>query len=291
MTEIGARSSRCGVGSLTAVARISCLPRERRSRGLSLPAAENRRSAGCIRVSCHSVLISRTGLDLGGLCPHGIHAAEPRAAASLIVPRRVMRSATVRLYVRGVGYVCMQTLVEDRAYTTLIYGQGEAARIIQAPPTSFARWAHGHRFAQRPASSVGARAAVGVTRRTHRRFGASRGFIIEVFRLVGLPMASFGDRSCFAEDRSRATLLSERLRADGAEILYQNGQGELVVVRNHQGVFNEVVAEFLQSNQLPGWFAQHAVAIFEAVDVVVDPHTAIRVSPQWTGSACASRTS
>jgi hypothetical protein len=30
----------------------------------------------------------------------------------------------------------MQTRVTDPAYTTPIYGQGEAAQIIQAPPTS-----------------------------------------------------------------------------------------------------------------------------------------------------------
>ena len=174
----------------------------------------------------------------------------------------------------------MQTLVEDRAYTTPIYGQGEAARIIQAPPTSFARWAHGHRFAQRTAGEFGWSPPLltGVTegRGYTVPFNAlAEGFIIESFRRVGLPMARI--RPAIEVLREEIglenALLSERLRTDGAEILYQNGQGELVVVRNHQGVFNEVVAEFLQSISYREGFAQYLrLPIFEAVDVVVDPH-------------------
>jgi uncharacterized protein (DUF433 family) len=67
-------------------------------------------------------------------------------------------------------------------------------------------------------------------------------------------------------------LLSERLKTDGAEILYRNGENELVVVRNHQGVFNEVVAEFLQSISYRDGFADHLhLPAFESIDVVVDP--------------------
>lgn len=68
-------------------------------------------------------------------------------------------------------------------------------------------------------------------------------------------------------------LLSEKLQTDGAEILYRNGEVELVVVRNHQGVFNEVVSEFLQSiTYRDGFAGSLRLPAFEAVVVVVDPH-------------------
>lgn len=173
----------------------------------------------------------------------------------------------------------MQTSVDDRAYTTPIYGQSEAARIIQAPSTSFARWAHGHRFQQRTAGEWGWSPPLltGVTdgRGFTVPFNAlAEGFIIESFRRVGLPMARI--RPAIEVLREEIglehALLSERLQTDGAEILYRNGENELVVVRNHQGVFNEVVAEFLQSITYSDGFAQHLrLPTFEAVDVVVDP--------------------
>jgi uncharacterized protein (DUF433 family) len=173
----------------------------------------------------------------------------------------------------------MQTLVADPAYTTPIYGQGEAAQIIQAPPTSFARWAHGHRFKQRtegewgwsPPLLTGVKDGRGYT----VPFNAlAEGFIIESFRRVGLPMARIRPavevlREEIGLDNA---LLSERLMTDGAEILYRNGEDELVVVRNHQGVFNEVVAEFLKSISYRDGFAQLLrLPAYESVEVIVDP--------------------
>lgn len=173
----------------------------------------------------------------------------------------------------------MQTFVDDPAYTTPIYGQGEAAQIIQAPPTSFARWAHGHRFKQRtegewgwsPPLLTGVRDGRGYT----VPFNAlAEGFIIESFRRVGLPMARIRPAVEVLREEIglENALLSERLMTDGAEILYRNGQGELVVVRNHQGVFNEVVAEFLKSISYRDGFAQLLrLPAYESVEVIVDP--------------------
>ena len=77
----------------------------------------------------------------------------------------------------------------------------------------------------------------------------AEGFIVESFRRVGLPMARIRPAIEVLRDEIglENALLSEKLQTDGAEILYRNGENELVVVRNHQGVFNEVVAEFLHS--------------------------------------------
>jgi len=68
-------------------------------------------------------------------------------------------------------------------------------------------------------------------------------------------------------------LLSERLMTDGANILIRNGDDELVVVRNHQGVFNEVVSEFLESISYKDGFAELLrLPAFESIEVIVDPN-------------------
>lgn len=162
---------------------------------------------------------------------------------------------------------------------TPIYGQNEAAHIIQAPTTSFARWAHGHRFQQRQVGEWGWSPPILTGVQSGRgntvSFNAlAEGFIVESFRRVGLPMARI--RPAIEILRNEIgienALLSEKLQTDGAEILIRNGEDQLVVVRNHQGVFNEVVAEFLQSISYRDGFADYLrLPAFEAVDVVVDP--------------------
>lgn len=175
----------------------------------------------------------------------------------------------------------MQTTPDlDLAYITPLYSQSEAARIIQAPTSSFGRWAQGHRFKQRqegkwgasPALLTGVRPGRGIT----VTFNAlAEGFIIESFRRTGLPLARIRPAVDVLRNEIglEEALLSERLMTDGAEILYKNGEGDLVVVRNHQGVFKEVVSEFLKSiSYRDGFVSTIQLPTFEVVDVVVDPH-------------------
>lgn len=175
----------------------------------------------------------------------------------------------------------MQTAqIVDSAYSTPIYSQSEAARIIQAPTSSFGRWAQGHRFKQRqegewgssPALLTGVRPGRGIT----VSFNAlAEGFIVETFRRAGLPLARIRPAVDVLRNEIglENALLSERLMTDGAEILYRNGEGELVVVRNHQGVFKEVVSEYLKSiTYRDGFVSLIHLPTFEVVDVVVDPH-------------------
>lgn len=175
----------------------------------------------------------------------------------------------------------MQTVVSvDLAYTTPIYSQSEAARIIQAPPSSFTRWAQGHQFKQReegrwgssPALLTGVRPGRGIT----VPFNAlAEGFIIEAFRRAGLPMARIRPAIDVLREEIGVenALLSESLMTDGAEILNRNNEGDLVVVRNHQGVFKEVVREFLKSIRYRDGFVNAIhLPTFETVNVVVDPH-------------------
>lgn len=173
----------------------------------------------------------------------------------------------------------MQTGVSDPAHTTPIYTLTEAAQIIHAPPTSFARWAHGHRFRQRRAGEWGWSEPILTGVREGRGFtvpfnALAEGFIVESFRRAGLPMARI--RPAIEVLRNELgienALLSEKLRTDGAEILIENGDRELVVVRNHQGVFRDVVAEYLQSIRYRDGFVEFVqLPTYERAEVIVDP--------------------
>lgn len=175
----------------------------------------------------------------------------------------------------------MQTAARtDQAYTTPIYSQSEAARIIQAPTSSFGRWAQGHRFKQREAGKWGSSPALLTGVRSGRGltvpFNAlAEGFIIESFRRAGLPLARIRPAVDVLRNEIglENALLSEQLMTDGAEILYRNGEGDLVVVRNHQGVFKEVVSEFLKSiSYHDGFVSLIKLPTFEVIEVIVDPY-------------------
>jgi len=174
----------------------------------------------------------------------------------------------------------MQTAVLDAARTTPIYSLSDAAAIVRAPATSFSRWAHGHRFKQRQEGRfgwsdpllTGVRAGRGYT----VPFNAlAEGYIIESFRRAGLPLARIRPAIDVLrkEIGVESALLSERLKTDGAEILYENGDQELVVVRNKQGVFRDIVEHYLQTISYTDGFVDFLrLPMFERVDVVVDPY-------------------
>lgn len=174
--------------------------------------------------------------------------------------------------------VCMQTRLADPAYTLPLYGKSEAAQIVQAPSSSFARWANGQQFDQRdgqagwtPPLLTGVTQGRGLT----VPFDAlAEAFIVESFRKAGLHMTRIRPavEVLRKEMGLRQALLSDKLRTDGAEILYEKGENQLIVVRNGQGVFNEVVAEFLESIDYGDGFAQRIrLPFFEPIDVMVDP--------------------
>jgi len=173
----------------------------------------------------------------------------------------------------------MQTPVSDAAHTTPIYSMSEAAQIVRTPSSSFARWAHGHRFRQRSAGEWGWSEPILTGVRDGRSltvpFNAlAEAYIVESFRRAGLPMARIRPAVDVLrhEIGLENALLSERLRTDGAEILIENGDRDLVVVRNHQGVFRDVVDQYLQSIVYREGFVDFLrLPAFEQIEVVADP--------------------
>lgn len=170
----------------------------------------------------------------------------------------------------------MQT--RPTAYTTPIYSQTEAAQIIHAPASTFGRWAHGHRFQQR-SGAWGWSEPILTGVKAGRGFAVSfdalaEGYIVESFRRAGLPMARIRPAVDVLRNELglENALLSEKLRTDGAEILIENGDHDLVVVRNHQGVFRDVVDEYLQTiSYRDGFVESLRLPTYERAQVVVNP--------------------
>ena len=72
-------------GVETADGRIWSLPEERGIAGVGTSCRGESRGAGCDQLSCRSVLISGLGLNLRGLCPHGVHRRERRPRIGHVV--------------------------------------------------------------------------------------------------------------------------------------------------------------------------------------------------------------
>ncbi|MDQ0615254.1 uncharacterized protein (DUF433 family) [Microbacterium sp. W4I4] len=181
---------------------------------------------------------------------------------------------------RVVAYpVYMQTTVRGAAYTTPIYSLTEAAQIIRAPATSFARWAHGHRFPQRRDGEYGWSEPILSGVRGGRGYtvpfdALAEGYIVESFRRAGLPMARIRPAVQILRDEIglEHALLSEQLKTDGAEILLENGDRDLIVVRNRQGVFRDAVEQYLQTITYSGGLVESVrLPTYEGAEVIVDP--------------------
>lgn len=144
----------------------------------------------------------------------------------------------------------METVGLGAAYTTPMYSQSEVAQIVRASTSTVQRWATGY------ASGAHRQPAVlsGIVRGrgyTVPFVGLSEAFVLNAFRKAGLPLQRIRPAVEALKEGMGLdyALASDRLAHDGAEILMRSpdsGDQRLVVVRNGQAVFNEVVEDYLQ---------------------------------------------
>jgi uncharacterized protein (DUF433 family) len=167
-----------------------------------------------------------------------------------------------------------------------LYTLTEAALIADAKPTTVHRWARGYTY-RTPAGDVRTEAeplitTTGVGRRPVVPFvGLAEIYVLNAFRRAGVPMQRI--RPALArlteEMGLSAALASERLTTEGTELLYESGAAdplsgvsELVVVRNGQRVFTEVVERYLNTITYDdGWVRRIGLPQFGDVSVNVDP--------------------
>lgn len=150
-------------------------------------------------------------------------------------------------------------------FETPLYGVGEAAGYLDLPPSTLGNWAYGYRRRSLGAGVIAAKPVVTAIRpaRAHAAaipfIGLAEAYALAAFRHVGVPMQRIRPaiEVLHRELGLKFALASQRLYTDGAEILYDYSQHaadtaagesarELVVVRNNQRVFSEVVDQYLR---------------------------------------------
>jgi len=174
--------------------------------------------------------------------------------------------------------------------STPLYTVAEAARLIGTPKTTLGAWARGYDYTTRHGSRRHSDPLVTEAGPGRRHYptvpfvGLAEAAFLAAIRRTGVPM----QRIRPALDRLRDelgiehALASRGIYTDGAEILYKVGRDtgidvsaldELVVVRNNQGVFTEVILDYLQHVTFgsSGYAEVIRLPRFGSADVIVDP--------------------
>lgn len=116
--------------------------------------------------------------------------------------------------------------------------------------------------------------------------GLAEAYTLAAFRAAGVPLQRIRPAVAWIQEHIglEQALASERLRTDGAEVLYDFGRDTddretaelvegLVVVRSGQQVFRSVVQDYLaRLSYRDGWVDMIDLPGYEAVEVVVDPY-------------------
>jgi len=205
----------------------------------------------------------------------------------------------------------------DPHYTVPLYKKAEAARIIRVPPSTLRNWAGPVATVRvsvadqdfgTAAEGAAVRVEASVERietrsvpirhdglitvavpRTSRGptipfVGLAEAYILASFRQAGVPMQRIRPAIRRLEEEMGLVqaLASERLRTDGAEVLWDYGQqtddqaekdavGDLIVVRNGQLIFRPVVQGYLRRVTYRDGWARIINVGRSNVDVTVDP--------------------
>jgi uncharacterized protein (DUF433 family) len=164
-----------------------------------------------------------------------------------------------------------------------LFTQGEAASLLSTPQSTFNRWVRGY------TSTAGNRQEPFVTTSGPGRgvtvpfVGVAEAWVVRAFRTAGvsLPRIRTSIERLRDEIGIEHALASERLKTDGADILWDLQTSEnvrdnrLVVVRNGNAVFGEVVREHLtRVSYREGFAGALRLKRADGIDVLVDPHIA-----------------
>ena len=178
-------------------------------------------------------------------------------------------------------------------FGTPLYTVTEAARYLGVPTSTLRDWTHGYR--QRKAGRaevVGDPVLSTVPSRRSQGpvvpfIGLAEGLVLTAIRRGGVPLQRIRPAVQRLNDELgfEHALASRRLYTDGAEILFDYAGAEsdspgaravreLVVVRNGQRVFNDVVASYLSRVDFDedGYARLIRLPAYEVADIVVDPH-------------------
>jgi uncharacterized protein (DUF433 family) len=181
--------------------------------------------------------------------------------------------------------------VLDR-FSTALYTTAEAARYLDVPASTLTTWAHGYHHRPRGRRDVVGAPILTTLPRTAARgpvipfIGLAEGAVLTAMRRSGVPLQRIRPalEQLDAQFGLAHALASRRLYTDGAEILFDYAEAtadpglvraaaELVVVRNGQRVFNEIVAAYLQRLDFDddGYVRLIRLPAYRTAELVVDP--------------------
>lgn len=186
----------------------------------------------------------------------------------------------------------MSSAAADARFDQPIYSVTDAARHINVPRSTFDTWIKGYeRKRSGGLRTMGAQIVTHIRPTSPRApsvpwIGLAEGFVLAAFREAGLSMQSI--REPLAKLRRQLgiehVLASKSLYTDGAEVLYDYAESsadtpegrearQLVVVRNNQQVFQEVVEDYLRRIEFSkdGYASLIHLPQYRSADVVVDP--------------------
>lgn len=186
-----------------------------------------------------------------------------------------------------------------------LYSVSEAARHIGVPRSTFGTWVRGYSRQPKGRSPVSGAPVVTLiptnsTGPSVPFVGLAEGFVLAAFREAGVPLQRI--RPAIARLHEELgiphALASRSLYTDGAEVLYDYAEStgdtpegksarELVVVRNNQRVFQEVVDAYLRRIEFAsdGWASVIHLPQYRAADVVVDPERSFGIPIFARGAA------
>ena len=172
-------------------------------------------------------------------------------------------------------------LTDDSRFSLPLYTTAEAARAVDVPPTTFARWARGL-----PTSIVTTVLGADARQPSVPFVGLAEGMVLAAIRRAGVPLQRIRPalEVLTTTIGIEHALASRSLYTDGAEVLFDyaaqsDGEGkadlarELVVVRRGQRVFADVVEEYLRRIEYgPDGYARLVrLPAYDRAEVVADP--------------------
>ena len=203
---------------------------------------------------------------------------------------------------------------DDSRFTLPLYSLAEAAHYLGVPTSTFSTWARG--YVRRPPGRQVVRGAPIVTAFDAAPgdacvpfVGLAEGLVLAAIRKTGVPLQRIRPALDVLEREFSLdhVLASRRLYTDGAEVLFDISErtldaddGEqarkLIVARNNQYVFNEVIDSYLRRIDygadnyatrvgLPGYTTEHIIVDPDRVSVSRSSLPAARGSRTYSASS------
>ncbi|MCO5989375.1 DUF433 domain-containing protein [Actinoallomurus spadix] len=176
-------------------------------------------------------------------------------------------------------------------FSTPLYGIAEAADYLAVPASTFTTWAFGYERRRPGGALVSVRPVITAVRPARRKdpavpfVGLAEAYALAAFRHAGVPLQRIRPAidALKRELGLEHALASRQLFTDGAEVLYDYAEHaadtpggisarELVVVRNNQRVFAEVVEEYLRRVEFAddGYAQMIRLPQYRVADVLID---------------------